>query len=395
MTALRQDPPLASVIPTLSDYLRKGKGLALGTVENYKYTLKGYIEKTGERLGYEPLVSDFNKENIRTYFYDHVDKLDDSTQGKIRSHLRCTAQWMMDESYIQYGPNPVDQAVPLKKTKKKRKTGQRFTDEEFQKLTTAATSPRDYFLFLFMRETGRRIGEVLGGLENPGLLWRDIDWEKGYYSFDNSKGRELGELGDLTSELRAILLAWKDVYETSLAINTGLDRVPVKGNWYVFPALIAADFNYANRETVMKPNPTKPITNGYRIIRDAMIKAGIREKGEKGRAWHRIRATLADAIHESAREQNLGDAWEHAASALGHKDSRTTRAYVNPDAIREHHSTFRKANSAWSPGLMAGIPELAGLVAERHPEELPAPVALPVVPVAEPETVRPALRLVR
>ena len=363
--------PLAALLDEYKEFLTAERGLAAGTVRTYASCINVCMNIIGERIGREVLATDLlDRENIRAYLRGHVAKLSSGRDGNYRASVGGLVDWLMAEGHIPYGPNHI-KATPAPKRTTKTKRDRRLSVDEIRAVLGEADGwhPLYRFLFLFMLETNLRISEVVGTVDHEPLRWSAVRWDEEVVRFNNYKGREHGLSVPLTPELRAILTAWKDVYEKDLAkLSPGLDRVPIKGSWFIFPALRGLGKAPKGRRRRMILNPTSRLTEPRAITMRLFKATGIYQG--PGDSWHMVgRKTGGNAVKQVARDLNRGDSLELAQAALHHKDSRTTLAYLDPDADYNRYHDFRMQYSIWDDDLLSEIPELRPAHEARKAQE--------------------------
>jgi len=349
------------------------RNLALGTVENYGVvyrTLARYIEEA-RGLDREALTTDITMATVEGFFRDYVAAKAPSAYEQRKSNLRHIIKWLMKRGHLAPDVNYAEELPPRRHTAKA-KRDRRLTDEEFVTLLPVArkTHLRNYYLLLFMRLTGRRIGEVVGDKtgQEP-LVWADIRWEEGFIEWNNNKGRKLGKQMPLTPRLRAVLEAWRDAYAKELGVDEP------HANWIVFPALTATGYARKGhtRPTILAPNFI--MTNPDKVIRPLLQRAGLWRGAGDG--WHILRKTFANQRKQAASDQNRGDAWELTQIALDHEDVKTTRIYVNDHEDYDRYASWANATPELTANAMEKIPELAALAAA--PETAKEPTSEPEV----------------
>lgn len=296
-------------------------------------------------LGREAMTSDWTPENIELYFRKRVAKL--AAPDQKRSTTLVAERWLMQQGYIEWGPSVVEATVPQKgRTSKPR--DRRLTDKELIQLLKAALArhPRNYYLCLFVRLSGRRIGEVTD------LTWGDILWDEDDYIWNNFKAKRLEQRGALTPALRAVLSEWKTAYEGEIGCE-------VRSTWYVFPASQAAGKSYPGRRRPITIVPPCKIARYSDIIDEALGDSDLRRS--KGDGWHILRKTVVNRVRQQSRAEDRGDSWDLAQGLADHATVAMTKVYVSDREDYEKLKEYLMTANLIDADAMAEIPTLATL----------------------------------
>lgn len=346
--------------------LQRLSDLAGGSIRNYLSaynTLGRYLEST---LGREALTTDLTADAIAGYFSDYVAVNASATFAQRRSNLSSIADWLMHKRYMEWGPNPTASLPKRRQTTRGRDRW--LSDAEVLRLLKAAKAShdRDYYLVLFLRLTGRRIGEVIGGRDDQKpLLWADIRWDEGFVEWANFKGRKLSNTLPLTPRLRAVLEAWRESYCRELGVD---EPHP---SWIIFPALTPIGPARRGRTRRRVVAPKSRMTNANKVA-GALLKASDLWR-ESGESWHLLRKAFAAQRKRAADAQNRGDAWDLTKIALDHEEVTTTRIYVPINEEYERYSAWAMETPELSSEGMAKIPELASFATEAVQEKTKEP----------------------
>jgi len=358
--------PLRHAALQHAEELDKLQGFKNSTIRGYLAaynTLADFLPPTVPWL--EPMTTDITPQALKNYFMKQVAVHNQSSYSWRRSRMIKIVKWLMHNGYLPWGPNFAED-IPDRRKPAKSPRDRRLSDEEFLKLLATAKQShvRDYFLCLFVRFTGRRIGEVLGDYEGgKGLVWGDIRWDEDCIMWDNVKARTYGRKMPLTPRLRAILKAWQETY----CAEAG--GAQVRSNWYLFPALTASGPIRRGRRRTRRLSPEFRLTNNARVCRDLLKTAGLWET--EGDGWHILRKTFANQRKQLASDQGRGDAWDMAKISLDHAKVETTRLYVNLNEDYERYAAWAMESEEMSVEAMAKIPELSALA--TPPPAAPAP----------------------
>lgn len=338
------------------------RNLALQTCRAYSgsyHRLAAYLEP---KLGREPLTTDLTAQSLEDFFRDYVAKQSHSSWTTRKSMFTQIVPWLMKKGHLPWGPN-FAQDLPQRKADTSRLRERRLSDTEFLKLLQAAAHShiRDYYLCLFMRLGGRRVGEATSkqGEPNTGMKWGDVRWEENEIIWDNHKGRKGGKKMPLTPRVRAVLEAWRAAYCKELGVPD------VRNDWYVFPALTATGPIRKGHKRRRALSPQFRITNSNRIITSLLEASGLWQ--QKGDGWHILRKTFGNQRQRVAAQQNRGDAWDLTRVALDHEKIETTRIYVDINEEYERYAQWAMETPELGEEAMAKIPELAALVPSPAP----------------------------
>ena len=316
-------------------------------------TLAKWIKPEYDR---EAMTSDWTPEILEKYFLKYVSKLT-AWDNKRQQTINCE-RWLMRQGYLPYGPPIVEELIPKRGTQSAPRD-RRLSDKEFLLLLKAAGGrhARNYFLLLFARLTGRRIGEITA------MRWADVRRDEGYIRWDNTKAKRYGRKQAITPEIAALLDAWELAYIKDVKVTA------VRADWYLFPATTPQGLAGKGVRRPLILSPLFRISDPVDIIQEAMDDAGIPR--DKGDGWHIIRKTAISRARRAARDAGRGDSWDLARTMADHADIKTTRIYVDEAEDVEALHEWQKSASARTLGdeAMAAIPILAGLV--EH-EQAPA-----------------------
>lgn len=365
--------PLRHAAHLHGEDLTKLNELASSTVRNYKAlysTLADYLPPTVPWA--EPMTSDLTYEALEAFFRDYIAKEAPSSYTLRRSNAIAAVNWLMGKGHLAWGANFAER-LPQRRKVSKSPRDRRLSDDEFLKLLEIAkrSHERDYFLCLFVRFSGRRIGEVVGDKYSGirGMTWGDVRWEEGHILWDNTKARDYGRMMPITPRLRVILEAWKAAYCSLLGVSD------TNNDWLIFPALTGSGPVARGRRRVRVISPEFNMTNPARVSRELLKRAGLWQ--EDGDGWHILRKTFGNQRKQKASAAGRGDAWELAKLSLDHASETTTRIYVNEQEDYERYAEWAMAAEEMPYETMAKIPVLASLAQ--------AALAVPA-----PETTKPA-----
>jgi integrase len=328
------------------------------SVKSYRSVISTFTDSVRTLIGREPTASDVTEDHVHRYFLTHVATNAPKSFGLYRSTIKTFSAWLMARGYLPWGPNPVDTLRQRRKTTTTTRN-RRLSDAEFECLlkVAAKSHSRDFFLCLFMRLSGRRIGEV------QRLRWADVIWDDNEILYDNTKARRYGQRMVMGPELLATLRAWQQAYESEVG-------QPVKGSWHLFPATAAIGVARKGRKRRRELNPESPISDASRLCRELLTGAGLYNGA--GDSWHILRKTAVNQVKQKARAEGRGDAMELAKILADHESEATTRIYVDEQEDYERFKGWMLSARLLGDELAGKIPFLAPPV----PEPTPEPVAV-------------------
>lgn len=322
-------------------------GKAKNTGGNYRGAYNTFNRFVQARDGREAVPSDFNYETLEAYLAQcSVEQKKNSYNVRL-SCMKTISKWLMRRGYLPYGPDPMEEFTP-KKLPKGSPRGRRLSDEEFLKLLSATRERgghlRDYFLVLFIRLSGRRIGEARA------LRWVDIRWDLGFYTYANSKGHKNHQKEPLTQDLMDMLKAWAEIFEKEVGYE-------IRPSWKVFPATTGVGSSHSGpRQRKLSPEFTMGESSATELMDKLLDRSGLRLS--EGDGWHIIRKSFADELNENGRKGGEAKHLDMTSRALGHEDVKTTRIYVDEDKDYEAYAAHRARTPVISPAVRAAIPYL-------------------------------------
>lgn len=346
---------LVVIAQEYKDYLVEYLKQSEHTGVTCRSTINVFAAYLRTKLEREPVAADVDTANLRGYFREVVAKQAPATFDAKRSTLKTVCAWLMSEGYVPYGPNPIDRVE--KPTRDRSLPPRRqITEAEFVELLKECKRRgrlRDYYAFLYARLSGRRRQEAAA------VRWGDIDWEEQDITWDNTKARRYGIKMPLSPQLRAILEAWKEVYEKE-------QGCPVKTSWYIFPAYTPLDMARRGRRRKMGLVPYAPMSNPSDILHDYLVTLGIYERGM---GWHALRRAMINGVRQAARRSGRADSMDLAQAAANHTSSDTTRVYISADEEYETYKDYMMEACPLSDLVINAVPELAAVRRPSPPGE--------------------------
>lgn len=291
---------------------------------------------------------DWTASNITAHFREVVSKQSVNTWNAKRSQFASAERWMMKEKIIPWGEPIVMSEIPAHE-ERARPRDRRLNDKQFLDLLKVTGHANFYFLFLFLRLTGRRIGEARA------MRWADVLWDEDVILWDNAKAKRYGVRMPLTPELRAALEAWRNVYRAETRMQE------LRPNWYLFPALQTAGESRRGRPRPRPLVPEVPMSTSAasQAIDEALRAAGL--KLRDGDAYHILRKTQVNHTRQSARDSGRADAMDLAQKAADHADARTTQIYINQSEEYDRYHDYAMGATQLGAAAHAAIPALAHL----------------------------------
>lgn len=329
---------------------------------NTRYLVRGayntFARWMEEQYDREAMTTDWTAENLEMYFRKYVSQFT-AWDGK-RAQTILVEKWLMRQGYLPWGPPIVESCIP-KRGRTTPPRDRRLSDAEFLLLLKAADArhPRNYYMFVFARLTGLRVGAICD------LKWADVLWEEGDILWQNPKGapgKKLNQRTPLTPELRVVLEEWRNAYANEVR------AIRVRSDWYIFPASYAKG---PGRKGVSRPlgiSPAQRIAKPNNIMVEALKASGLWVRD--GDSWHILRKTAVNRTKQAASDDGRADAWEMAAAMAGHSTTQTTKVYTNADEDYDRYKAWASSARQLSPEAMSAIPALAGLA--RDAKKAPA-----------------------
>ena len=293
--ALRQYRELTSLSKS---YLQKDK-------EKYELpSLFRYFSDT-EKL---TMIHEIKKTHLLNY-RDHLirqvtsEKLAASTAATYLANVKKVLKWLSENQKILVNPAKDVKAIPVPKEEKARQNS--FTPEQVLAVMNADFNPKYGFpiklYFLFAKETGARIGEILH------FEWDDIVNGIWYIKFKPKCPTRLGKgWKPKWCKERPIVLS-----PTALEVLKMLPRVPSVGYIKGQATPVPANFVFVVED--------RKIKGGWRRVDDIdrswqglMKAAGLPDVGPDAFVRHDLRRTS----NEEKKHQGIGD--EQRAKELGH-----------------------------------------------------------------------------
>lgn len=237
----------------------------------------------------------------------------ESTLNAYRISLRAFGRFILDMGWVKRDP-----AAHLKTTKTSTDPAKRkgITAEQARNLIEVATArhPRDGSMVATMLLGGLRESEVRG------LTWSGVKFQENLLEFYRPKQRSWHRV-PMALSLSVRLHVWAEVYQSL--------HGPLRGDWYVFPALS----HRSEKPGFFRMHPDWPMV-ATRMQTDIgqRIKMFLREVGEtdlRGRASHVTRRTSARLLLASGADVR------DVQVLLGHASLDVTERYLSQDAARE------------------------------------------------------------
>ena len=194
-------------------------------------------------------------------------------------------------------------------------------------LLDAAEHARDRAFIALGIYTFMRASEIIE------LRWRDVDLTRNEIHIYRVKTKQSDQL-PICAELRYELAAWLVYVQNELG--------EIDPEWYVVPSIgprpMKGVHGQRKLEPTGKPNPLRPtrkIGRPQRIVKAAMERIGV---GDKGDGCHVLRRSGARSLFEQLREQGYDGSARRVQSMLGHASVITTEIYLGIDNERRQRN---------------------------------------------------------
>jgi integrase len=204
----------------------------------------------------------------------------------------------------------------------------------------ATTHARDRAFIAIGIYTFMRASEIVA------LRWRDVDLTNNEVHIYRIKTRQADQL-PICAELRHELAAWLTYCHAELGT--------INPDWYVVPSKGPTPMKGVRGRRALVPTgephplrPTVPITRPQRIVKDAMTRIGI---GNKGDGCHVLRRSGARSLFEELREQGHDGSARRVQSMLGHASVITTELYLGLDNERRQRNEMLAGRQMFTGGV--------------------------------------------
>lgn len=256
---------------------KKVAGLADGSIENIRYTLRKFSDTLGKQL------KEITTNDVRGYLlvYQQTNKTSQGTMSKIRERLNGFFEWCVEEGAIS--SNPVRRVEKIKAPKPERRA---LHEEELEYCRNQCRTLRDRALLEVLFSTGARVREI------SNLDIKDINWV-------SSSAKVYGK----NSEYYTVYLNAKARVALRRYLNSRNDTCP---------ALF-----------VTQRRPTRRLDT--HCIRNALENIGKRAGIEVVLSPHVMRHTMATVAFQH------GTPLEVVQHMLNHKSPATTQIYAEMD----------------------------------------------------------------
>ena len=178
------------------------------------------------------------------------------------------------------------------------------------------------------------------------LKWRDVDLQNNEIHIYRIKTKQSDQL-PICAELRYELIAWATYYHNECGV--------INPDWFVVPSRGPRPMKgvHGQRKLIPtgEPNPLRPtqrIGRPQRIVKDAMTRIGI---GEKGDGCHVLRRSGARSLFEELREQGYDGSARRVQSMLGHANLVTTELYLGIDNERRQRNEALSGKTMFNGGV--------------------------------------------
>jgi integrase len=226
-------------------------------------------------------------------------------------------------------------------------------------LLDAASSPRDRAFMALGVYTFMRASEIIN------VRWKDVDLVNNEIHIYRIKTKQADQL-PICAELRHELAVWATYYHDK--------HGPMEPDWYVVPSQGQVPMKGVQGQRRLVPTgefpplrPTQRISRPQRIVKHAMGRIGINNKGD---GCHVLRRSGARSLFEELREQGYDGSVRRVQSMLGHASVTTTEIYLGVDNERRQRNEMLAGRTMFNgPVSPSANLQLPGKVAEIEPAQ--------------------------
>jgi integrase len=194
-------------------------------------------------------------------------------------------------------------------------------------LLDAAEHARDRAFIALGIYTFMRASEIVA------LRWQDVDLTRNEIHIYRVKTKQADQL-PICAELRYELAAWLVYVRNEMG--------EIKPDWYVVPSIGPRPMKGVNGQRRLEPTggpnplrPDRPIGRPQRIVKNAMERIGVVNKGD---GCHVLRRSGARSLFEQLRETGYDGSARRVQSMLGHASVITTEIYLGIDNERRQRN---------------------------------------------------------
>ena len=221
-------------------------------------------------------------------------------------------------------------------------------------LMDSTTHARDRAFIALGIYTFMRASEIIN------LKWRDMDLINNEIHIYRIKTKQADQL-PICAELRYEMAAWATYYHN--------EKGKIDPDWYVVPSRGPAPMRGVKGQRKLvptgKPHPLRPtqrIGRPQRIVKEAMERLGIANKGD---GCHVLRRSGARSLFEELRDQGYDGSARRVQSMLGHASVVTTELYLGIDNERRQRNEAIAGQVMFNGGVNPSANlQLPGKVAE-------------------------------
>lgn len=288
--AWQRKPEQVPEIAAWLDWLRRHKGLTVGTLNEYERWLNRLLPL----IGADPAL--YDAANLRSAFLDRC-----SSEGRHNRQSMATAlrSWLCYNAALGRCPTTLAAVLPPVTRPRRDNVPRGLKPGDVNRIvascdTATAIGRRDLAVLLLLARLGLRAGDVRS------LTFDQIDWRRGTLRIAGKERRE-AEM-PLPQEVGDAILAWLE------------DGRPPLDDRHVF--------------LCMRP-PWRPFTGSHvvgQIVARALDRAGLEETPSRGA--HLLRHSVASGLIED------GATLETVATLLRHRSIETTSIYAKADPKR-------------------------------------------------------------
>jgi len=251
--------------------------------------------------------------------------------------LRNLLKYCRNHDYL---PPDYDPTVGWKTRTLEKKEKTWLTLPVLGSLLDAAKTPRDRAFIALGIYTFMRASEIIE------LRWKDVDFTNNEIHIYRIKTKQADQL-PICAELKYELAAWATYYHSK--------HGEIEPDWYVVPSQGQIPMKGVHGQRRLEPTgdfpplrPTRRIGRPQRIVKQAMERIGIANKGD---GCHVLRRSGARSLFEELREQGYDGSVRRVQSMLGHASVTTTEIYLGVDNERRQRNEAIGGKTMFNGGV--------------------------------------------
>jgi integrase len=295
---------------------------APSTALNDAYVLHRFAKSVGDIQ-----VRHLAPHHVDRWFYDDKRGLaatlkEPSTINNYRKRLVAFFRYCAQRAWLRTDP-----MVNIGVRKVWRRERLQLSASQMVSILDLAPNPRDRVYLAINVNTGLRASEIVA------LRVRDVDLAAGDLRVVIYKTTEEDTM-PITIDLDRELRRWLTLYEADLGER-------LVGEMYLVPARTPPTYQYLDdgrgglvqSQRPSRWQPYKPLTNPANVVKSALRKMGLPDKGEGS---HTLRRSIARIYFDMLADRGYDSALRATSSLLHHKDAATTESYLGLTRERKH-----------------------------------------------------------